>query len=103
MDVNEEHVQTLLAMGFPNESEVRRALKLGKNDLNEAVAVLTNEHPSSGFDTLEDVEMKDVTNKASQGPVYGPLPPPSYDEVVESEVGVAYMTCVKSISNHQSH
>ena len=88
MDPTQENVETLLSMGFPNENEVRRALRLAKNDLNEAVAILTNEHPSSQFDTLEelDVEMKDdVSNGQTSGPVYGPAPPPSYEELVESE------------------
>ncbi|XP_023931162.1 ubiquitin carboxyl-terminal hydrolase 24-like, partial [Lingula anatina] len=89
MEVNEEHVSTLLSMGFPSESEVRRALRLGKNDLNEAVAFLTNEAPGSSFDTLEelDVEMKDdqANKQATTSPVYGPAPPPSYDEVVDHE------------------
>ncbi|XP_064624443.1 ubiquitin carboxyl-terminal hydrolase 24-like isoform X2 [Lineus longissimus] len=89
MEVNEEHVHTLLSMGFPSESEIRKALRLGKNDLNEAVAYLTNETSVSGIDTLDDidVEMKDM-HRGSGGQaeqmVYGPVnaPPPSYDEVV---------------------
>ena len=87
MEVNEEHVEKLLNMGFPSEAEVRRALKIGKNDLNEAVAILTNEHPSSNYDTLDDldVEMKDVEGRATTtGPVYGPSLPPSYEDVVDS-------------------
>ena len=30
-------------MGFPDIAEIKRALRLAKNDLNEAVAILTNE------------------------------------------------------------
>ena len=88
MDISEDHVQTLLAMGFPSESEIRRALKLGKNDLSEAVAILTNETSCTTYDTLDDldVEMKDIeSGSAPQGPVYGPSLPPSYDEVVEPQ------------------
>ncbi len=90
MDVNEEHVQTLLNMGFPSENEIRRALRLGKNDLNEAVGILTNEHPSSNYDTLDDldVEMKDVEPRGTSAPadpVYGPAPPPSYEQVVDHQ------------------
>ena len=29
--------------GFPDVAEIKRALRLAKNDLNEAVAILTNE------------------------------------------------------------
>ena len=88
MDVGDENIQTLLAMGFPSEAEIRRALKLGKNDLSEAVAILTNENQSTTYDTLDDldVEMKDMeTRPIPQAPVYGPALPPSYDEVVEPQ------------------
>ncbi len=44
---DDENISTLLAMGFPDIDEIRRALKLAKNDLSEAVAVLTNEGSSS--------------------------------------------------------
>lgn len=88
MEGSEDNVQTLLAMGFPSESEIRRALKIGKNDLSEAVAILTNENPYTSYDTLDDldVEMKDVESRPGQQvPVYGPSLPPSYDEVVEPQ------------------
>ena len=84
MEVNDEHVQTLLAMGFPSESEIRRALQIGKNDLNEAVSILTNDTPISNYDHLDDldVEMKDVqhTTTVSTYP-----PPPSYDQVLNTD------------------
>ena len=51
-DPTRENVETLLAMGFPSESEIRRALKLTKNDLSEAVDMLTNE---DGLSTTHDV------------------------------------------------
>jgi hypothetical protein len=40
-DINYE--QLLKSMGFVNDQEVKRALQLSKNDINEAVAILTNE------------------------------------------------------------
>ena len=87
MEVNEEHVETLLNMGFPSEMDVRKALRLGKNSLNDAVAILTNDHPTTNFDTLDeiDVEMRDIA-KGSTMPVYGPNLPPTYDEAVSSDV-----------------
>ena len=87
MEVDQDHVQTLLSMGFPNESDVRKALRLAKNSLNDAVAILTNDHPTTNFDTLDeiDVEMKDLA-KGSSDPVYGPNLPPTYDEAVSSDV-----------------
>lgn len=86
MEVDEGNVQTLLSMGFPSETEVRRALRLAKNDLNDAVAYLTNDHPTSSYDTLDDVEMKEIQSNRSTQPVYGPSLPPSYDEAVLPEV-----------------
>ncbi len=83
MDVSDESVQTLLNMGFPSEGEIRRALKIAKNDLSEAVAILTNENPAGSYDSLDDVEMQET--RSSSKPVYGPSLPPSYDEVVETE------------------
>lgn len=47
----DENVQMLLAMGFPSESEVRRALKMAKNDMNEAVDMLTNGQTLNVFDS----------------------------------------------------
>lgn len=75
----------ILSMGFPSEAEVRRALRMAKNDLSDAVAILTDDHPVSTFDALDDVDidMKDQQSKTEQTPVYGPSLPPTYDEVVE--------------------
>ena len=92
MEVDEEQVHTLLTMGF-GELEVRKALRRAKNDLNEAVAYLTNDHPTSTYDTLDeiDVEMKpDPQVRAMSDPVYGPSPLPnflpSYEDVTAAEV-----------------
>lgn len=84
MDADEEHVQTLLSMGFPSELDIRKALRLAKNSLNDAVAILTNDHPTQSFDTLDDIEMKDIA-KGTNNPVFGPNLPPSYEDV-ETEV-----------------
>ncbi|XP_050400806.1 ubiquitin carboxyl-terminal hydrolase 24 isoform X1 [Patella vulgata] len=87
MDISEDNVQMLLSMGFPSESEIRRALRMAKNDLNDAVAYLTNDHPVVSYDTLDDVdvEMKEVVSRSSSGPLYGPHLPPTYDEAVDAE------------------
>ncbi|MBN3302267.1 UBP24 hydrolase, partial [Amia calva] len=45
----EQHMTTLLCMGFPDPGAIRRALRLAKNDINEAVALLTNESPGLGY------------------------------------------------------
>ena len=52
MEPSDDNVQMLLAMGFPSESEVRRALKMAKNDMNEAVDILTNGQALSPFEDL---------------------------------------------------
>ena len=87
MDVTEENVQMLLNMGF-DELDIRRALKIAKNDLSEAVAILTNDHPVTSFDTLQDVEMKPDEIQPLKGSVppisYGPSLPPSYEQSIET-------------------
>ncbi|KAL5016318.1 hypothetical protein ScPMuIL_005907 [Solemya velum] len=99
MEVDEEHVKTLMSMGFPSESEIRRALRHAKSDLGEAVGILTNDHPVTSFETIDDdVEMKDIHSRSAQtqGPVeFGPQLPPSYNEVIQEkhEEVVADATC----------
>ena len=53
----DENISTLLAMGFPDILEIKRALRLAKNDLNEAVAILTNEQPLSSYGTMTDLSL----------------------------------------------
>jgi hypothetical protein len=48
ININENtdnYEQLLKAMGFNDENEIKHALSLSKNDINEAVAILTNEKP----------------------------------------------------------
>ena len=74
--MSDENVQMLIDMGFPSESEVRRALQMAKNDLGDAVAILTNEPPSTPYEVM-DIDLKE----GSSAPSYGPHLPPTYDEV----------------------
>lgn len=57
MDISDENEENLVSMGF-SRSDVKRALKKAKNDMNEAVDLLTNGHMLSGcYDDPEaDVE-----------------------------------------------
>ncbi|CAL1529935.1 unnamed protein product [Lymnaea stagnalis] len=89
--VSDENVQMILAMGFPSESEVRRALRMAKNDPSDAVAILTNEPPSS-YDGVEemDVDLKDGTISSNRS--YGPQLPPSYEEEVCHDTGGQFTT-----------
>ena len=64
MEQEDENISTLLAMGFPDMLEIKRALRLAKNDLNEAVAILTNEQPLSSYGTMSDLSL-DVDMKYS--------------------------------------
>jgi hypothetical protein len=43
MNECENYEQLLKAMGFSDENEIRQALTISNNDINEAVAILTNE------------------------------------------------------------
>ena len=40
---SDENITMLLSMGFGDIEYIRKALQLAKNDLNEAVAILTGE------------------------------------------------------------
>ncbi|GAA6092408.1 ubiquitin carboxyl-terminal hydrolase 24 isoform X1 [Tachysurus ichikawai] len=96
----EQHMTTLLCMGFPDPVAIRKALRLAKNDINEAVAFLTNESPGLGFG-YEPMESgpspgsgpgpsgdrdTSVRTGSSSGGGGGFDPPPAYHDVVESEV-----------------
>ena len=43
IDESAKNEELLKAMGFNNEIEIREALKIAKNDINEAVSILTSE------------------------------------------------------------
>ncbi|XP_053324952.1 ubiquitin carboxyl-terminal hydrolase 24 [Spea bombifrons] len=81
----EQHMTTLLCMGFSDPGAIRKALRLAKNDINEAVALLTNERPGLdyGYEPM-DRGGGDGGNRNTGGGG-GFDPPPAYHEVVEPE------------------
>lgn len=100
VEPNETYVSTLLNMGFVDDAQIRKALSLAKNDLNDTVALLTGEDTGTSFD-LEDTEVKDTETQhgSDDGMDIPPLvdsrendeneffastgePPPSYDEAM---------------------
>ncbi|CAB1332019.1 unnamed protein product [Coregonus sp. 'balchen'] len=89
----EQHMTTLLCMGFPDAVAIRKALRLAKNDINEAVALLTNESPGLGYG-YEPMESGPTPGPSGDGESSGRTgtggfdPPPAYHDVVESEVRV---------------
>ncbi|XP_051788643.1 ubiquitin carboxyl-terminal hydrolase 24 isoform X2 [Erpetoichthys calabaricus] len=105
METEEEqqHMTTLLCMGFPDPVAIRKALRLAKNDINEAVALLTNESPGLGY-TYEPMESGPGQGLGSDGDSGGGGgggggggrgrggngsggfdPPPAYHDVVDGE------------------
>ncbi|XP_034003650.1 ubiquitin carboxyl-terminal hydrolase 24 isoform X2 [Trematomus bernacchii] len=88
----EQHITTLLCMGFPDPDVIRKALRLAKNDINEAVALLTNESPGLGYG-YEPMESGPAPGVGSTGDgessgrtgTGGFDPPPAYHDVVDSE------------------
>nr|XP_023674608.1 ubiquitin carboxyl-terminal hydrolase 24 isoform X1 [Paramormyrops kingsleyae] len=91
----EQHMTTLLCMGFPDPVAIRKALRLAKNDINEAVALLTNESPGLGYG-YEPMESGPAPGPGSGGDgesgggrsgsgTGGFDPPPAYHDVVEGE------------------
>lgn len=101
VEPNEAYVNTLLNMGFVDSAQIRKALSLAKNDLNDAVALLTGEETRTSF-YFEDPEVKDTETQHGLddgGMDIPPLvdsrdndeseffdasgePPPSYDEAM---------------------
>ncbi|KAM7388544.1 hypothetical protein PAMP_024711 [Pampus punctatissimus] len=88
----EQHITTLLCMGFPDPDVIRKALRLAKNDINEAVALLTNESPGLGYG-YEPMESGPAPGSGTGGEgensgrtgTGGFDPPPAYHDVVDSE------------------
>uniref|UniRef100_A0A8D0HEE5 Ubiquitin specific peptidase 24 n=1 Tax=Sphenodon punctatus TaxID=8508 RepID=A0A8D0HEE5_SPHPU len=87
----EQHMTTLLCMGFSDAAAIRRALRLAKNDINEAVALLTNERPGlhyGGYEPMDGGGSRGGGDGESGGggsSGSGFDPPPAYHEVVETE------------------
>lgn len=105
----EQHMTTLLCMGFSDPATIRRALRLAKNDINEAVALLTNERPGldyGGYEPMDSGGGPRGDGGGDGGGVGGSSrggsggggngngggggggfdPPPAYHEVVDAEV-----------------
>jgi len=75
-----ENEQLLKAMGFSDETEIRQALAVSYNDINEAVAILTNEklpkitslNNNTSLNNDNDIDMTDVDSskeKADQSSI----------------------------------
>lgn len=84
----EENITTLLSMGFENIEDIRKALQLGKNDINEAVSILTNEH--SEYHLGSDDNMKDLPSSHVSN-----IGPPPYESLCDSQVS--------NLSNYDSY
>uniref|UniRef100_G3QNX1 Ubiquitin carboxyl-terminal hydrolase 24 n=1 Tax=Gorilla gorilla gorilla TaxID=9595 RepID=G3QNX1_GORGO len=89
----EQHMTTLLCMGFSDPATIRKALRLAKNDINEAVALLTNERGGGPSPGPGGGPRGDGGGDGGGGPSRGGStgggggfdPPPAYHEVVDAE------------------
>ncbi|GFQ83735.1 ubiquitin carboxyl-terminal hydrolase 24 [Trichonephila clavata] len=75
---HEESIATLLSMGFENIDDIKKALRLGKNDINEAVSILTNEHSEYHLGTDESVQDMSTSHVIS-------VAPPPYEPLCSSQ------------------
>ncbi|GFW12469.1 ubiquitin carboxyl-terminal hydrolase 24 [Trichonephila clavipes] len=82
---HEESIATLLSMGFENIDDIKKALRLGKNDINEAVSILTNEHSEYHLGTDESVQ------DMSSSHVMSVVPPPPYEPLCSSQYDLAQL------------
>ena len=79
----DENLSMLLSMGFPDINEIRRALRLAKNDVNEAVAILTNEQPLSSYGTVDDLTTPSASSSIEkQPPIHGPQTETEYGDFI---------------------
>lgn len=73
-DCTENNEQLLKAMGFNDEKEIKQALCISNNDINEAVAILTNEKlpkiptlvNNLNNDIDNDIDMLDANSSQSE-------------------------------------
>lgn len=73
-DYTDSNEQLLKAMGFDNEKEIKQALCISNNDINEAVAILTNEKlpkiptlvNNLNNDIDNDIDMLDANSSQSE-------------------------------------
>lgn len=73
-DYTDSNEQLLKAMGFDNEKEIKQALSMSNNDINEAVAILTNEKlpkiptltSNLNNDIENDIDMIDANSSQSE-------------------------------------
>ena len=76
MDTTEdENVAMLLSMGFPSVEQVRRALQMSKNDINEAVNLLTSEGSLTSYSTFDDLTGMDVSVQTTSPYQVKQIPP----------------------------
>ena len=61
--------ELLKSMGFTDEQEIMRALQMAKNDINEAVAILTNEKPPKLTSLTSDDNEIIMTEASSNSPL----------------------------------
>ncbi len=66
--VEPNNEELLKSMGFTNEEEIMRALQIAKNDINEAVAILTNEKPTKLTSLTNDDNEIIMTDASSNSP-----------------------------------
>ena len=78
----DENISMLLSMGFPDINEIRRALRLAKNDVNEAVAILTNEQPLSSYGTIDDLTTTSASADSQTSLVHGPQTESAYSDTL---------------------
>ncbi|CAL1268833.1 unnamed protein product [Larinioides sclopetarius] len=75
---HEENIATLLSMGFENIDDIKKSLRLGKNDINEAVSILTNEHSEYHLGTDEGLQDMSSSHAVS-------VAPPPYEPLCSSQ------------------
>jgi hypothetical protein len=59
-----ENVQLLKSMGFIDEDDIKQALNISNNDINEAVSILTNEKIPDKITSLPTPNYPNITSSS---------------------------------------
>ena len=94
----DENLSMLLAMGFPDIGEIRRSLRMAKNDINEAVAILTNDHqPLSNEIDMQDMSTSTGKNESENTSGDGGFPTTNLYELEQRVFQVRYKLACRII------
>ena len=87
----DKNLSMLEDMGFQDNREIRQSLRMAKNDINEAVAILTNDHqPLSNEIDMQDMSTSTGKNESENSTGDGGFPTTNLYELEQRVFQVRY-------------